>query len=134
MTRTVFVGRRWAMKVPTLRYRRNMLRGWLANRSEWRQRKRRDVARPVATLFHLVLVMPSAYCTGDQLQGKLEGPWFDRAGDEAKPCSWGWFRDRGWRLVDYDAAWEPGDRGLVGGVYYWIQERRARRWMRLPSA
>lgn len=134
VTRTVFVGRRWALKVPTVHYRRNFVRGWLANRSEWRQRKRRDVARPVATLFHFVLVMPAAKVTGaDAAHIWPYEPWVDRAGDDAKPCSWGWFGDR-WLLIDYDRAWEDSDRGIVGGIYYAIQERRAREWIHLPPA
>lgn len=135
MTRTVFVGRRWAVKVPTLRYRRNVLRGWLANRSEWRQRKQRGVARPVATLFHFAMVMPAAVCVGGEADPFWGEPWLERDGDDGKPCSWGWFPNGGgWKLIDYDRAWESGDRGLVGGVYYWRQERKARRWMNLPSA
>jgi hypothetical protein len=126
VTRVVFVGRRWAVKMPSVGYAWGV-RGWLANRSEWRQRRRRGVARPVLTLGHVVLVMPVAERIGrwDSVAGE---------GDEAKPSSWGWFGDRGWLLVDFDRAWEQDDRGWVGGLYYGRQERLARRWSNLPPA
>lgn len=123
ITRTVFVGRRWAVKVPSLHYRKPV-RGWLANQSEWRQRHRRQVCRPVATLAHVALVMPAADRIGTASE---HGPWVGLEPDEGKPSSWGRFGHR-WLLVDYDRAWEP-PHGLVGAVYYGLQERRARRWM-----
>lgn len=130
VTRTVLVTRRWAIKVPTTKYPRNWIRGYLANQSEWRQRDRPGVNRPLCTLAHLVVVHPAADVVGHREWG--HGPWVGRDGDDAKPCSWGRFGGA-WRLIDFDRAWvDP--RGIVGPAYYAIQEWRARRWMRLPTA
>lgn len=106
------------------------VRSWLANRSEWCQRDRPDVARPLLTLLHLVVVFPAA----DEVAVGRGVPWQARAhshshsGDEAKASSWGRFGHR-WLLIDYDRAWES-PRGFVGGRYYLHQERLARRWAR----
>lgn len=136
VTRTVVVGRRWAVKIarPSWRLSPEMgltpwgtfIRSWLANRSEWRQRDRPGVARPVATVGHVLVVFPAARAVA--VEG-LMGPWCDRAdGDEAKPSSWGHFPGEGWLLIDFDRCWEAADRGWVGGLYYRHQERLARRW------
>lgn len=140
VTRTVYVGRRWAFKVPRLdlaglrpgQHRVGLVRGWLANRSEWRQRHRPDVARPVATLGHLVLVMPAA----DHVPPNDSPPpcapawWPGESADEAKGSSWGLFGTE-WKLIDFDRAWTEHDRGLVGRLYYAGQARKGRRWARL---
>lgn len=144
VTRTVIVGRRWAVKLPIglgMSFHGlagDLVRGWLANQSEWRQRRRPGVARPRLTLLHLVLVMPAADWVGSD-RFSVKGPWQSidpadvGARDEAKPSSWGRFGDR-WLLIDFDRAWERDGRGLVGRLYYGHQERSARRWARLPSA
>lgn len=119
----------YAIKLPW-GYTRSLLRGWLANRSEWRQRHRPDVATPIATLGHLVLVYRRAeQPISDEWWEANVRPWLARtySAEESKSCSWGLTAD-GWRLIDFDRAWHPDDRGLVGGVYYGRQERMARRW------
>mgnify|MGYP001560855129 CR=1 FL=1 len=140
VTRTVFVGRRWAVKVPSLHHR-NLVRGWLANRSEWRQRHRTDVYRPLLTLGHLALVFPAANelaVEGDWAEPTFDGPWtghedIEENRDERKPSSWGRFGNR-WLIIDFDRAWQQHDRGLIGRLYYGRQERLARRWMALPTS
>jgi hypothetical protein len=139
--RTVLLSDRWAFKLPWGQGH-SPVRGWLANRSEWRQRLRPDVCRPRWTLGHVVLVMPRAARTAEEMleHGDQCPPSFrlwiravigcDGESDETKPCSWGWFGHR-WLLIDFDRAWDESDRGLVGGLYYWNQERLARRWAQL---
>lgn len=149
VTRRVFLTERWAFKVPLVtlddRWRHQFLRwavrGWLANRSEWRQRSRPDVAEPVFSFFHFVLVMPRAITTGDA-EGFEETdptkPWFGyeliddgRKTDEMKPSSWGWFgEERGWLHIDFDRSWEH-PRGCVGGIHFWRQECQGRRWAKM---
>lgn len=134
ITRHVLVGRRLAVKWPSSY--QWFVRGWLANRSEWKQRDRVGVNRPLVTLGHVVLVVRSARVVPDnewasgpwRFPGE-EVPWAD--GDEAKVSSWGWFAS-GWRLIDFDRAWEH-PRGLVGSLYYGRQERLARKWAGLPA-
>jgi hypothetical protein len=148
ITRIVFVGRRWAIKMPRRYDSRFWLwwvRGWLANQSEWRQRDRPDVARPVFTLFHIALVFPAAIEVGnDKIEGGRivggPGPWLtfeerclsfeerDDHADEMKPSSWGRFAD-GWKIIDFDRAWHSNHRSLAGKLYYERQERMARRWI-----
>lgn len=141
-------GRNWVIKVPN---RGRFLRGYLANQSEWHQRDRPDVARPLLSIFHLALIMPRAHTTllthveqhGPAVTSHI-GTILDPAaptitedgvdgyvGDEAKLCSWGLFWN-GWRLIDYDRAWDPGQRSLITGrLYYWNQERLGRKWSKL---
>lgn len=142
VTRVVFVGKRYAVKVPRIPWGAEgwrithgpfgwILRGWLANRSEWRQRARGDVARPLCTIAHVALVVPSAeVLLEEDLPGELALMLNAYRGDEAKSSSWGRLGNR-WVLIDFDRAWEQGDRGIVGGLYYGWQERRARKWARL---
>lgn len=142
--RTVVLAGEWAFKLPWGRGR-SPVRGWLANRSEWRQRLRPDVCRARCTLGHVVLVMPRCVCTAaDMLEHGDQYPpsfalWVKALigcpddTDETKPCSWGWFGHR-WLLIDFDRAYDEDDRGLVGGLYYWHQERLARRWEHLVMA
>lgn len=106
------------------------VRGWLANRSEWQQRHRPDVARPIATFLHLAVVYPRADALApscDQWQRTMVTVGYRP--EEAKPSSWGRFGG-GWRLVDFDRAWQY-PRGWVGGLYYWNQERLGRKWSKL---
>ena len=121
VTRTVFLTCRWAVKVPG-GYGGMLVRGWLANRSEWRQRHRRRVCRPVLSLLHFVLVMPRAQHVGWIDDSQQTGPWDGCRGDKAKPSSWGWFGDR-YLLIDYDLSWRV-DRGIIGGIYFGWQEWR----------
>lgn len=150
VTRTVFVGPRWAVKVPRLQMDRPsgwravhseigwVVRGWLANRSEWRQRHRADVARPVLTFGHFAVVFPAAIEVGDdRLTDPGPGPWVGfediedgRRRDELKPSSWGRFPD-GWRIIDFDRAWDQNGRGIIGSLYFGNQERLARKWSKL---
>lgn len=131
--RTVVLTDRWAFKLPW-GLGRNPVRGWLANRSEWRQRDRLKVCRPRCTFAHLVLVMPRAICTGvdmwgadEELSEELESHF---SSDERKASSWGLFEE-GWLLVDYDRCYQAQDRGLVGRLYWGNQERLARKWAQL---
>lgn len=147
VTRRVFLAGRWAVKVPRVHLVERTpgahivhgwagwaLRGWLANRSEWRQRRRPDVARPVLTLAHVVLVFPRADEVGDDRTEDVPGPWSGhediedgRERDERKPSSWGRFAGQ-WLIIDFDRAWESADRGIIGGVWFGYQERQARKW------
>jgi hypothetical protein len=125
VNRTVVLAGRWAFKLPW-GLGRVPVRGWLANRSEWRQRTRPDVCRPRWTLGHVVLVMPRA----EEIWGEdLDGYFY--SGDEAKADSWGRFGDR-WALIDFDRSWD--DRGFIGRLYWGNQERLARKWMKLPTS
>lgn len=131
--RTVVLTQNWAFKLPW-GLAHNPVRGWLANRSEWRQRNRPKVCRPRLSVGHVVLVLPRAICTGVELWGadaqlgeELE-PHF--TSDERKASSWGLFEE-GWLLVDYDRCYEPQDRGVVGRLYWGNQERLARKWAQL---
>lgn len=140
VTRLVLLVGPYAVKVPRWHNRRfwaGPLRGWLANRSEWKQRRRDGVNRPLLTLGHVAAVYRRAVAVG--ASDPERAPSFarrvvvDEDGErldceESKGSSWGWFEDR-WLLIDYDKAYEP-PRGVVGGVYYGRQERMARRWMR----
>jgi hypothetical protein len=133
VTRSVVLTPRWAIKLPW-GLMHSIIRGWLANRSEWRQRDEPGVCRPIFTLAHLVLVMPRADEVGDDTDWDNllpnSGPWdrFDLdQGDSAKPSSWGRFGDE-WVLIDFEKAWDVADRGWVGRLYYGRQERLARKW------
>lgn len=131
VTRTVYRCGRWAVKVPGGQGRR-LVRGWLANQSEWRQRHRADVARPWLTLAHVVLVMPVADRAADDTWWEEHArPWLTAAGysdEESKSSSWGLFGRR-WLLVDFDRA-SDHPRTAAAAVYYWLQERPYRRMAR----
>lgn len=128
ITRNVILTRHWAIKVPNS-YAWGV-RGWLANRSEWRQRRRPDVNPPVFTLAYVVSVYRRAV-TFTAFRETDPGPWQTHQGDEAKPSSWGCPPASSWRLIDYDRAWAQEDRGWIGALYFGRQERLARRWMNL---
>lgn len=127
VNRSVVLVGRWAFKLPW-GLGHSPVRGWLANRSEWRQRLRPDVCPPRWTLAHIVLVMPRANEVSENMRPDYDG----LDGDEAKPSSWGRFSDE-WLLIDFDRSWEPDDRGFVGALYWGRQERLARRWAELPD-
>lgn len=95
VTRTVILTRKYAIKLPG-GLSGSIVRGWLANRSEWRQRKRREVSRPIGTLFHFALLMSRADRVG--LEGE-DGPWMKRRGDIRKPSSWGLFGTKWLRIA-----------------------------------
>lgn len=140
VTRLVIVTRRYVVKMP--RFRSYAVRGWLANRSEWQQRRRAGVAAPLVTVAHLLTLYRRADEVGNW-DPEL-APGFARVFrvdddgtqqlnyEESKGSSWGRFGDR-WLLIDYDRAWEE-PRGLVGKIYYGRQERAARRWMRAATS
>ena len=135
VTRTVVLTKRYAIKLPWGQGH-SVLRGWLANRSEWKQRRRPDVLRPVLTLGHFVVVFPRV---STYVEWGASFVWnFTKFvlpdypdGDEAKESSWG-LHDMKFVLIDFDRAWESPGRGIVGGLYYGNQERLARKWMKLP--
>ena len=126
VTRTVLRVHRWAIKLPGGHggySPERLLRGWLANRSEWKDRHRPDVIAPVFSLGGFLNVYPlaDALVTGVEPQ-----PWNVFCGyshEEAKWSSWGCFDGR-WLLLDYDRAWQPEGRGWVGRWYYGRMERR----------
>lgn len=139
VTRTVYGTRRFAFKVPRLRdgwrdWPLNVVRGILANESEWHNRHRRDVATPCVSLFHIVLVMPRADSVGNWDPEDAESaPIFQLGYDheELKGDSWGCF-DGVWLLIDFDESHrEP--RSLLGHWYWGRQERMAREWIGLAS-
>lgn len=124
VTRWVLLIGPWAIKIP------KNFRGWLANQSEWRQRKRIDVARPKLTLVHFLVVFPRA----DEI-GRWGPEDFVRRHEysleESKGSSWGKFGGV-WMLIDYDRAWQH-PRSLIAWPYYWNQERLSRKWSKLPT-
>lgn len=157
VTRLVILTERWALKIPKVekdsRFFLRGVRGWIANRSEWRQRNRPDVARPRFTFLHLVLVMPRARFTGAEWEAFAPiciGPtvrdqvravpfWLEDDPrwestteedllhrDERKPCSWGWFGEHdGWKLIDFDRGWvHPDDGGDRGIIGGWYYGRQ----------
>jgi hypothetical protein len=144
VTRAVLLIGRYAIKVPK---RDRFVRGWLANRSEWRLGQHPRVNTPLITIGHFVLVFERADAVADDRI--FGGPWEELEGDDGKSDSWGMFKnliedDResrhpcfrdhpGWRLIDFEEAYHP-PWGLVGGLYYGVLERyRAWKWSRLPE-
>lgn len=154
ITRVVLLTKRLAIKTPQVRNRTDFdrtginafVRGWLANRSEWKQRHRYGINPPLGTIGYVV----NLYLRGDDLDPSndhQEWQWDDEKmdwsdewfaelathantygfnGDEFKPSSWKQFGGR-WLLIDYDRAWAK-PRGLVGWWYYGLQKKNARRW------
>lgn len=110
------------------------LRGWLANESEWRQRKRSDVNRPYISILHFIIIYPRASEVGDwdpedcphDVSINIE----HKSNEEKKGSSWGLFKDK-WLLIDFDRAWER-PRSLIGFFYYYNQERLYKKWSKLP--
>lgn len=146
ITRTVFATKRYAIKFPGSYYKGHgyghFARGWLANQSEWKQRKREDVCHPVFTFFHFALIMPIANTDGQELYGdvymRVENKKFvgyidpsDRDikhADELKASSWGLFgigEDEQWLLLDYDRCYKLPRKGLINRLYWWNEERKA---------
>ena len=103
-TRTVLLVGRWAIKVPSIKYRRP-IRGWLANRSEWRQRRRPDVFPPVLTICFVVQVYRRASWTARWQPEHC--PFEGYSVEESKGESWGLYPGGGWKLIDYDRSWAP---------------------------
>lgn len=130
VSRNVILTERYAIKYPKPVFFWPFIRGWLANQSEWRQRKRRRVARPVFTLFHFFVWYPRAKYIG--LWPSWDAPDFTygMSEEERKGSSWGNFSFHEWKLIDFDRAWE-NPRGVIGRVYYWRQERLGRKWSKL---
>lgn len=142
VTRTVWRVGSWAVKVPGgLACKPGwrpvlwpLVRGWLANRSEWQQRWRATVNRPVWTVGYVLQGYRVA-----ELASLGDPEWHARrvfledlhlySDEELKHTSWGKV-DGHWVLLDFDRCWEP-PRGWVGGVYWWRQERLGRKWSKL---
>lgn len=93
--------------------------GWLANQSEWRQRRKDGVNSPIFTLFHCVTMYWRAEATGSWDTDECPFP-ADR-NEERKGSSWGSINGR-WLLIDFDRAW-MNPRSLIGGWYYGRMER-----------
>lgn len=139
VTRSVLIGRIWVYKIA--KGRSSLIRGVIANRSEWHQRDRTDVARPAWTFLYLIQCYPKASYVPHWSQ---RGPWDNHPprpsddddwsgwhGDEYKASSWGRFRDR-WLLIDYDRGHQERD-WLIGKLYYGNQERLGRKWAKLTN-
>lgn len=104
------------------------VRGWLANRDEWRRRDALGVNRPVRSLWHFCVISAAA----DEIGEGGCGPWDGQPGDYIKPKNWGRFGDE-WRLLDYEQCWE--DRGgIIARIYWWNSDRIGRRWIALAEA
>lgn len=133
VTRTVILTPRLAIKIAGRRGR-YLVRGWLANRSEWKQWKRRDANEPGVSLFHLVTVSRRAELLGTDTDfdwDEVEA-WASLCGyqgDEVKLSSWGRVGGR-WVLIDFDRSWEK-PYGLVGAIYQANQDRLGRKWSKL---
>lgn len=126
VTRIVILAGPWAFKIA------RGWRGWLANQSEWRRRRAPQVNPPIATAVHFVAVYPRAEL---ELAALPTWVYSDKLGlnrDEQKWTSWGRVNGR-LVLLDFDRAWEEPSWPL-GRLYYWNQERLARKWSKLPSA
>lgn len=124
---------RWVFLIGPLCFKfPKTLRGYLANQSEWRQRFRTDVNRPIISIFHLITIYKRASEVGTW--DTDDNPLFadDYSNEERKGSSWGWFSDQGWVLIDFDRAWQR-PYSIVGWFYYSKQERMARKWMSLPN-
>lgn len=116
---------------------KQLVRGILANRSEWKQRDDVNVHAPLLTFGYVVNVYPVAEVVP---RGRWDA-WDDAEGiwalfmgytpEEAKPSSWGCVDER-WALIDYDRCWDD-PKGWLGAIYYWDEERLARKWARLPD-
>lgn len=129
ITRWVLLIGPFAIKFP------KSLRGYLANQSEWRQRKRPRVNRPIISLFHLMIVFYRATEIGKWEPKEFNVSsryWYgiEYSNEEAKGESWGLVKNC-WVLIDFDRAWE-NPRPVIGLLYYWNQARLARKWMNLP--
>lgn len=140
VTRTVYEIRGRAVKVPwgLAGYRpKAIVRGILANRSEWQQRDDVNVHAPLRTLAYVVNVYPVAEVVPRGrwwIWDVRESIWAEFMGytpEEAKPSSWGCVNGR-WALIDYDRCWDD-PKGWLGAIYYWDEERLARKWARLPD-
>lgn len=140
VTRNVILTKRYAIKVPCRRWGSRapwkwigpLVRGWLANQSEWRQRHRRRVNPPLFTLFHFATWYRraeevSTWDTDNAPQATMRRYRVE----ERKGSSWGRFGRR-WLLIDYDRCWER-PWGLVARFYYWPQERMFRKWAKVDS-
>lgn len=143
-TRHVYGLHKWAIKVPNLnkrptRWRGMFLRGVLANRSEWKQRHRDDVVKPLFTFFWIAQVYPKV----DLIPEFMWESWdlchrpslIDQGYryDECKPSSWAtvWSPWCGFpsnparavnlRLLDYDRCWDE-PMGILGKYQEWRDE------------
>lgn len=127
VTRCVVVGHRWAFKFPRLSMHFGV-RGWLANRSEWRRRNIEGINRPLLNVGNFCVIFQAA----DEVRDGGVGPWEGQPGDYAKPHNWGLFGDE-WRLLDYEQCWK--DRGgIIARIYWWNSDRIGRRWIALAEA
>lgn len=134
VTRRVYRLHHWAIKMPggwAGWGPAALTRGWLANQSEWRQRKRTDVARPKFHLGHLLQVYPIGLRprTEDWWEQEVRPVlrWSGYDEEESKHCSWARFGDE-WLLVDFDRYWQE-PCGLVRRMYDWLQEREGQRYL-----
>lgn len=123
VTRWVLLVGPFAIKFP------KHIRGWMANQSEWRQRRREGVNSPICTLFHFVTLYWRAEMVGRWHTD--ECPFYADSNEERKGSSWGAVNGT-WLLIDFDRAWR-NPRSLVGGLYYGKQERLSRKWSKLPQ-
>lgn len=122
ITRWVLLFGPFAIKIP------KHIRGWIANQSEWRQRRKEGVNGPLFTLFHFLTIYWRAEAVGKW--DTDECPFKADSNEERKGSSWGCVNGS-WLLIDFDRAWAV-PRSLVGGLYFGNQERLARKWMKLP--
>lgn len=135
VTRRVYQIGPWAVKLAGGGWGGMHLRGWMANRSEWRHRRRPDVVSPLFTLGHVITAYPLA--DGLATDDRFIDHWCDQVepfllmagycAEETKPSSWGLFNGR-WLLLDYDAALRDR-RHFPENIYYWNQERLGRKWV-----
>lgn len=125
ITRTVVLTKRHAYKLAKGHV--SLARGLMANASEWQQRREPYVCGPTWTLAYLVQSYPLAE-EGDE---DRSGPWSALSGDDGKACSWGWLPGRGWLMIDFDESLRDRDRFWLARIYWWRQERLARKWMAL---
>lgn len=150
-TRHVYRIGKYAVKVPNLnkrptRWRGMFLRGVLANRSEWKQRKRHDVVRPLATLFWIIQVYPKVDPIPDiswNFWDKTVRKDLIEAGyskEESKPSSWCFgpnipvLSSRAslpprYLLIDYDRCWDE-PMGWLGKYQEWRDEWIYSRYMK----
>jgi hypothetical protein len=111
-----------------------LLRGIMANQSEWNQRKTRDdIVKPLWTIFWVVQAYPIAKApesgqTMWDVAMRLELIEQGYSAEEAHYMAWMWLDDR-LLLVDYDRSDEE-PRTRLAKLYFWNEDRKYNKWAR----
>lgn len=112
----------------------NIIRGLMANQSEWKQRnKRDDIVKPLWTVLYIIQVYPIAEpLVSDpslwNVAMRLELIEQGYSAEEASHTAWMWLNDRLF-LVDYDRSDEE-PRTRLARLYFWNEDRKYNKWIR----